>query len=282
MNSYRYSAGQFSKNFYTFKISGPDVQDFLQNQSTFDVSKLGDLNFHLTSFLDPQGRIECYGWLLKNADGYLYLVPEKLRDEAVERLNRYLISEDVIIEEPVLDLWTVVVGAKALQFKSGSTYEGLMFADHALLSKTSKFTDVISENDLDLWQHLNGWPSFSGSDFKKEIINNTLLFDLSVSNNKGCYPGQETVSKIATRRGAAYAQVLLETQEMTEPGSLIVFENKIGEALKSLEWDHHHYLTASVLRDFRVDGMTFSATLNSQEKKIRCSILSSPFGKELR
>jgi folate-binding protein YgfZ len=266
MNSYRYSSGQFSQNFYAIKISGDDVQDFLQNQSTFDVSTLDEHCFHLTSFLDPQGRIECYGWLLKNSDHYLYLVPEKIRDEAFERLNRFLISEDVTIDEPILERWTVVVGAKAFQFVNASTYQGLMFADPALMSRTAQFTDVIPEKDLDLWQNLNGWPSFSGSDFKKEIINNTLLFDLSVSSNKGCYPGQETVSKIATRRGAAYAQVLLESKGEVGPGSILVFENKIGEALKAYVWDDQHYLTASVLRDFRVEGMKITASINSQEK----------------
>ncbi len=267
MNSYRYSAGQFSKLLFTIKLSGNDVEEFLQNQSTSDVSSLIERTFHLTSFLDPQGRIECYGWLLKDSDHYLYLVPEKLRDEAIDRLNRYLISEDVSVNEPRLEKWTVVVGAKANFFADASDYKGVMFADSAILSRSPKLTEVISENDLELWQNLNGWPSFSGADFKKELINNTLLFDLSVSSSKGCYPGQETVSKIATRRGAAYAQVLLESDEAVAPGTISVFDNKIGEALKTFNWAQHYYLTASVLRDFRVEGMKITATINSQHKQ---------------
>lgn len=263
MNSFRFSAGKFSLRFHVFKLSGEDTQSFLSNQTTFDTNKIHEGEFHLISLLDPQGRIESYGWLLRDSSHYLYLVPEHLKDSSFERLNRFLISEDVTVEDPVFEDWICVVGAEALKHDGPDTFTGVMFADSAVLRR-SEVQDIpeIPEAQVDLWQGLTGWPSFSGSDFQKELITNSRLFDLSVSMDKGCYPGQETVSKISTRRGAAYSPVLLASKTQVSPGVVTSFGNKIGDAKKSFFWKDHHYLSASLLRDFRVEGMKLSAEVD--------------------
>nr|MBA2404408.1 tetratricopeptide repeat protein [Bdellovibrionales bacterium] len=124
---------------------------------------------------------------------------------------------------------------------------------------------TLSSSEVDLWRSLNGWPEFSGQDFVPEIINNLRLYDLSVSQNKGCYPGQETVSKIATRRGAAYSPVLLETDTMQSTGAIFIFDKKIGEIESCHEWDGVFYSSAKLLRDFRVAGMKITFLKDGKE-----------------
>ncbi len=268
MNSFRYFSGKFSRSFHSFKLEGPDVESFLQAQSTFNIQELPVGSFHLTAFLDPQGRNETFGWLLREEKNFLLLAPESLKDITTERLNRYLISEEVEIHGPYWEEWTSVVGSDAFLQKNSSSFTGEMFADKALLTRTNLGAAVaeIPDEDLDAWRALTGWPDFEGKDFQKEIINNNRLFDLCVSFNKGCYPGQETVSKIATRRGAAYGPVLLETTEKTEPGVVTNFGNKIGTAIGCYEWEKRFYLPASLLRDFRVEKMKVSASIDQQER----------------
>lgn len=267
LNQYRYDVGQFPISWNVFKLTGSDVVSFLQNQSTYNIDLLEDKKFHLVSFLDPQGRIECYGHICRDGSEYFYLVPELLKEAANERLNRYLISEDVTIEGPYWEDWLVILGAQSSQYKTDTTYSGEMFADEALLLKSEANPEIreLEESEIELWRGLSGWPSFTGADFQKELIVNIGLFDLSVTLNKGCYPGQETVSKIATRRGAAYSPVLLEVKSQLKPGAISNFDKKIGTSLDCYEWDGKFYLATNLLRDFRVENMKLTFILNEEE-----------------
>jgi len=264
INQYRYQCGQFPLAMGTFHLSGEDVFSFLQKQTTIDMSSFGLGEFRLTTFLDPQGRIETYGWILNQGQSYLYLVPEELLEATKERLERFLISEDVTIEERLIEPWWVVLGPKAKV--EGLSFAGQMFGENAFFipHRPVPLVSVIPDEVVNVWRTLNGWPDFTGKNFVKEIINNTRLFDLVVTMNKGCYPGQETVSKIATRRGAAYAPVLIETVLQLPAGEISNFENKIGTIISSHSLDEKFYSAANLLRDFRVDQLKISFSMSGQ------------------
>ncbi|HXH73673.1 MAG TPA: tetratricopeptide repeat protein [Bacteriovoracaceae bacterium] len=271
LNQYRYQSGQFAVSFYCFKLTGTDVFTFLQSQSTCDVKLLPRGTFHLAAFLDPHGRTECFGWLLNQGDNFLYHVPVLMKDAAHERLNRFLISEDVEVHAPSLsDLW-VVLGAKAEGPEN--SFLGTMFDEKAWMFKYGPIpvAPLVPDEEVNVWRGLTGWPKFDGSGVGKEIINNQRIYDLAVAPNKGCYPGQETVSKIATRRGAAYAPVLLEVNKPLAAGELSNFDKKIGTAGECFIWDGKYYLEASLLRDFRVEKMKVAFNLNgSSETGVVC------------
>ena len=262
LNQYRYHAGQFKQDFSVFKLTGSDVFSFLQNQSTIDAKLLNERSFHLAAFLDPQGRTECYGWLLRDNQDFLYLVPKALTEEALERLHRYLISEDVTIEGPSPEVWNIALGPE-VTLSHG--HEGILFDEKAYFSRELiASVPHMPEETVDDWRALSGWPTFSGAGFTKEIINNQRVFDLAVIMNKGCYPGQETVSKIATRRGAAYAPILLEVNEPLEAGEISNFGKKIGKITSTHKWEDKFYAEAVLLRDFRVAGMKVNFTLGEK------------------
>jgi folate-binding protein YgfZ len=253
ISEFRFSPGQFSITFSEFKLTGSDVRDFLDAQTTYNIQHLSAGEFHLTTFLDPQGKIETYGWLLNDNGTYFFLVPPALRERSLSRLNKFLVSEDVEIEDRGHQEWTFILRGK------GSGFSGVIFDEQAILRRIpEEGVPAIEKADRELWRKLNGWPSFDGQDFSSELINNLRLFDTALSMNKGCYPGQETVSKIATRRGAAYSPVLLETTHKLPAGDLLLSGNKIGTVAESLEWNGKIFVEARLLRDFRVEGMKIS------------------------
>lgn len=266
LNQFRYHAGQFQIPFYEVKFEGSEVLDFLQNQSTFDIDKVAGNSFQLISFLDPQGRVEAYGWLLKSDKDFSFLIPKLLKDQTIIRLNKFLISEDVTISDPEEKTYLVVIGPEAHNHTYNS-FKGKIFDEEAFLELGNPKGNLhtVSSEDVDLWRGLTGEPSFDGSDYAHTIINNLRLFDLSVMMNKGCYPGQETVSKIATRRGAAYSPVLLEVPERINGGEVLSFDKKIGTAHKTYHWNGKYYLACDLLRDFRVEKMKVHFTLNGKE-----------------
>lgn len=256
--TYRYSAGKFPVPFFVFKLTGSDVHFFLQNQSTFNFDLLKENEFHLTSFLDSTGRVEFFCWALKSNSVVLLLTPTLLKEQAHVRLEKFLISEDVTIDEMGIQNWNFVLGPKSFENLSAHSFKGMLFEEQAVLTQEDSTFPTISSVEVDLWRSLNGWPEFSGQGFTPEIINNLRLFDLSVTQNKGCYPGQETVSKIATRRGAAYSPVLLETKSQQTPGPIYIFDKKIGDIESCHQWNGLYYSSAKLLRDFRVAGMKIS------------------------
>lgn len=261
LETYRYDTGKVPVQFAVFELTGSDVTFFLQNQSTYNFQELKENDFHLVSFLDPQGRIEFYCWALKAPDRVLLLTPMLLKEVSHLRLEKFLISEDVTIEDRGVQDWTFIVGPKSFVHLQREDYAGTLFEEKAVLSKNSNNEiPTLKAEEVELWRALNGWPDFYGNHFIPEIINNLRLYDLSVSQNKGCYPGQETVSKIATRRGAAYSPVLIETSQRQIPGPIYIFEKKIGEIESCHEWNGVYYSSAKLLRDFRVSGMKIHFT----------------------
>ena len=266
LEPYRYGAGRFPVHFQTYELTGTDVLSFLQKQSTYNFSLLEDHHFHLMSMLDPQGRVEFYAWALKSSSKVILLVPLELKKIAIVRLEKFLISEDVTILDQGAQSWHFSVGPEAKSSCSVNSYNGVLFEEPAVLSQQiDKSLSLISNQDLNLWQALTGWADFTGKEFKSEIINNLRLYDLTVSSNKGCYPGQETVSKIATRRGAAYSPVLLEAAEPIEKGAIYYLDKKIGELTDCYLWQNSYFGTATLLRDFRVSGMQLAFIINERQ-----------------
>lgn len=268
LNQYRHHAGQFSVELAQIQLKGADVFSFLQAQSTLNVANLPGRSFHLMSFLDPQGRVESYGWILKQGEKISYLVAPSLVERSLERLNKFLISEDVEMSAPEIKSFVIILGPHSKEYASDEAASGVMFEEPAhLQSAPHPDLPLLRIEERELWRSLNGWPSFDGSDFTHEILNNLRLFDLSLSSNKGCYPGQETVSKIATRRGAAYSPVLVKIREKVSAGEITSFGKKIGTAFGCHEWQEDFYLTATLLRDFRVENMQLEFTLQDKNLK---------------
>lgn len=266
LNEYRFHAGQFPVEFYQVNFTGDDVVSFLQNQSTYDVKLVPPGSFQVISFLDPQGRVECYGWLTNTDNAFSFLIPKLILEKTIARLNKFLISEDVTISDAEIKQLQFLIGPDSKNFSGSTSWSGIVFDEAAFLQpKNSTQLKTLSQNEVETWRGLTGWPSFDGSDYNFSIINNLRLFDLSLVQNKGCYPGQETVSKIATRRGAAYSPVLIEMSVETKPGEITSFDKKIGTASACYQWENKFYLSAELLRDFRVENMKVHFTLNGSE-----------------
>jgi tetratricopeptide (TPR) repeat protein len=262
LDHFRYSKGQFKVSLSEVSLTGEDVISFLQTQCTYDINQIKEKSFQLISFLDPQGRVEFYGWLLRLNHHFKIVIPPLLIENSLKRLNKFLISEDVTISDPKTQDFYFILGPESSLFTLEG-FSGVMFDELCVLHFNSVAgTDFLSTDEIETWRGLTGWPSFDGSDYKFEILNNQRLFDLALSLNKGCYPGQETVSKINTRRGAAYHPVLIETNSSGKTGDIFSFGKKIGTCLGSYQWKGLYYLSVNLLRDFRVEGMKIDFSLN--------------------
>lgn len=99
LNSVKYGVGIYNRSeSAVIHMKGKDVLDFLQRISTNDVLKLEPYHYVSTLFINEKGRLIDRMILVRTEDDY-YLVGGKKNDAIIYRwLDRYIITEDVKIE----------------------------------------------------------------------------------------------------------------------------------------------------------------------------------------
>lgn len=230
-------------------LKGEDAQTFLNSQTTNDVLKLKKNQFHFSSMLDLAGRIESLFILLKKSETQFDLiVNEEDVERTFERLERFHISEEFDVSIEKIHSY-LITHDKNQKYPMGTYYfenDQIEFSkDSNLASDSSEIYDVLF--------------GIQKIDFKEklELINNTRYDELAVDYKKGCFPGQETVSKVNTRRGAAFKPVLLEcdsSQNVIFSESSILFnDKKVGKMIKSIFLEKKIFIMASLGREYRVD-----------------------------
>jgi folate-binding protein YgfZ len=194
-----------------FKILGSDSEDFLQGQLTNDVKALTDKTGQWTCRLNRTGKVIGFGLLIKIQKNEFYFLGEETPAlSLVQDLNKFIISEEVEIEE-LIQKFAFVMGPKAsivseFTFPFLQDFAGLVFNfENIALPK-------IQPEVLEIYRKLAGHPLWSEISEKK-FINETMLEEMGISYQKGCFLGQETVAKIKNNRGAATYPVLIRSSE---------------------------------------------------------------------
>jgi folate-binding protein YgfZ len=194
-----------------FSISGADSEEFLQGQLTNNVKALNEKTGDWTCRLSRTGKVIGFGLLVKKSkNNYIILGEEAPIIAMIQDLNKFIISEDVEIKEQV-QKFAFVLGPKANSF---SEYSFPFLQDFAGL--VFNFENIglpfIDSELLEVYRRLSGFPIWSEICDKK-FINETILEEIAISYQKGCFLGQETVAKIKNNRGAANYPVLIRSSE---------------------------------------------------------------------
>lgn len=241
--------------FSSIRIVGIDSCDFLNRQLTSNVLELRDNEFQHSSILDIKGRLVSSFYLLKmSPDEYFVIVQEDNEKVCLERFNLYLISEDVeleLVEKHFYSIFGIIP-------ESLEGFRGRMFNENCLLveTKPTELEELI-EVDYELLKFSSGEPQLGKEVKEGELFVNSYLTKTSLSMHKGCYPGQETVSKILNNRGAAKFPVCLVSKTKFKKNEIYVNSKKIGEILNYVHVDDEHYYYALINREYRVDQMSF-------------------------
>ncbi|MBY0517750.1 MAG: hypothetical protein K2P81_12645 [Bacteriovoracaceae bacterium] len=249
MSPFRITPAQSKIEFSHFLASGSDACEFIQGQSTQKLTE----SWSIHSFLDRSGKIECYFIAWKNNQDVTILLNEKLKENLKLRFEKFVISEDVTLNELTgSDWWIASGGHDDLEGHIGN-----LGGQKAWLSQTAQI-DVPHRAAAELESYLSwqGLPSLSASQDVGVIINQTRLFDSAVDLKKGCFPGQEVVAKIYHNRGAAWYPVLLEKISSAEQADVIEIDGQIIAKLKKNQ--DEQFIQAEILRDFRVEGIEIS------------------------
>lgn len=146
------------------EFSGPDAVRFLNGQVTQDVRKVMGTGLVLPSCVtDAKGRLQFRVWIAEGCGGVLVICREGMAEDLEARLTRYLIADDVEVRD---------------------------------VSDKFRIEDFgIPEMD-EAERIAKGIPKW-GAELKEGILPPEAGLDATdISYNKGCYIGQEVISRI--------------------------------------------------------------------------------------
>jgi len=215
-----------------FEISGNDAGSFLQGLVTGDIESLGNGEARHVGLLTPQGKIMFYFFVIGQTDGYLIDCPADQIDELVKRLTFYKLRAEVRLAKcndlKVSAGWGDVKESDL----SGIVFEAPRLVD---MGWRAISTQQVSPGSSSYHAHriALGVPDSidigSGETFPHEANFDQLN---GVSFTKGCYVGQEVVSRMQ-HRGTTKSRILKITGNVTlETGVEIRGnEKRIGQVL---------------------------------------------------
>lgn len=221
-------------------VSGDDTRDWLQGQITNQLTgaEIGDSVYGFV--LTLKGRVLADAWVLVREHDVWLDVPKAQVDALLERLDRYIIMEDVDLERRD-DLHVIAAQGVKAQGIDGEGWPSdrlgvggrqWVVPETAL---TEELDRIVSKADAlggglvshEAWVHahvVRGRPRF-GVDFGEQTYpQESGLTPIAVSFSKGCYIGQETVMMLQNRGKAP--KVLwrwkIDGIEPPAPGSAIM------------------------------------------------------------
>jgi folate-binding protein YgfZ len=209
------------------RISGKDRKKYLQSQITADIFLLKSKNYFLCGHCNEQGKV--YGTLLifKRFNEYFYILRKSILNKQIKAIKKYSVFSDVKFQQEKKLFFFGIIGKKSRYFlnkffkilpdKKNSiiNYDSItvifmkkiverfiLISSYEILSKfLEKIKDFSKFNCSDQWLLIDieeNIPIIDSQNllnfFPQEI--NLQKFKYGISFNKGCYIGQEQISKI--------------------------------------------------------------------------------------
>ena len=215
------------------KVGGDDAEHFLDNLVTCNIVNLEADQASFGALLTPQGKILFDFFVVKTADGYLLDTPSSLADDLLKRLTFYRLRAKVDLKL-MSDVNAYASSSKtldgAMYSVSDPRHSGLGYRHYTAEQMTSIAEDYNASrialgipaggadfNFGDAYPHETLMDQFGGVDFKK-----------------GCYVGQEVVSRMQ-HRGTAKKRVIVVTADTALPdfGTEITADGKPAGAMGS-------------------------------------------------
>ena len=212
-------------------VSGPDAEHFLQNILTTDLDRLAPGEARPGALLTPQGKI-LFDFLISRAGDNTFRLDCRadVADDFIRRLMLYRLraKADISKQEQVFVSADWGDDSSASQSDSISVTDG-RFADGSV---RRRYGQQAGDGDIGAWHTLRiaSGVAESGSDYQlSDAFPHDVLLDQAggVGFQKGCYVGQEVVSRMQ-HRGTARRRVLLVSADnpLPPPGTELTVDGR--------------------------------------------------------
>jgi folate-binding protein YgfZ len=220
-------------------VEGEDAETFLQNIVTTDLSVLGEGEARPGALLSPQGKI-LFDFLISRADTTRLLLdcPTALADDFVRRLTLYKLRAKAAIakqDQPFIAVsWGSDSGASETEStiagsNKAALLDGRFPAEASVLRRYALPLSAENAREVD-WHALRieHGVAESGTDYAVgDAFPHDVLLDENggVGFKKGCYIGQEVVSRMQ-HRGTARRRVMIASGVLPASGTAIMADGR--------------------------------------------------------
>lgn len=213
------------------RVSGADAKTFLQGLLTNSLDKTTEGRAIFAGLLSPQGKILFDFFVVADGEDFLIEAPAESAEALAKRLSFYKLRSNVTVEaEPAFAVAAAWGGVPTVP-DGAVTYADPRLPDlglRILLPDASSLDDAAcspaSEADYHAHRIALGAPQ-GGRDYAYgDTFPHEALYDQleGVDFKKGCYVGQEVVSRMQHRSSARKRVVPVEGDGPLEPGAEVV------------------------------------------------------------
>jgi len=215
------------------EVTGRDAYDFLQGLITNDMAKMAEKGALMAALLTPQGKINYEFFIVPQSDGFLLDTPKGGAADLLKKLSLYKMRASVDIKDLSASHMVFWFEQADVDLPDG----GVVFLDPRLdkmgkraiveLEHVGTFVEGLEaglDEDYIKARLALGLPE-GGHDYAfGDSFVHEAGYDLlnGVDFNKGCYVGQEVVSRMHHRGSVRKRIVMVEgMSDLPEPGSEI-------------------------------------------------------------
>ncbi len=212
-------------SFPLFKLEGADCITFLNSQTTFDVLRIKEGTIFRTCWLSPVGRFKALleGQMVGGCIEFVVLLGDI--QELIDGLNKVIFPVDRVNVIPCDQVRRLQIISMNQSWKETATQ---------WLSNKEKtpqsFLGIKAANKIILqeWKIKQGLP-----DRMNHVIQKCNPFEIGLSDfvnlEKGCYLGQETLSKVKNMGILKYQLRFFEYEGKLNSGEKLVLSSEYGE-----------------------------------------------------
>ena len=232
------------------RMTGADAFRFLNGQITNHLGKASESAAIQGSILNAKGKLSAHVFISKESDAsFLLDADPELREDLPARLERYIIADDVQIEDVTenFSIFHVIdesqatvtasirtVSANRLGFSGWDIWSAKEDASQLRQELTSSFAfcDDACAEVIRIEQGIPRW----GRELTSEIIPvEANLEQSSIDYAKGCYIGQEVVSrmKMSGQRNKSLCGLVSISGAVLQPGAHLASES---DPAKDVGW----------------------------------------------
>jgi folate-binding protein YgfZ len=274
------------------RVIGTDRTRFLNGQTTNDVRKSNELATQESCVLNAKGHLEAHLFFFSTAEAIWIDADERLRETLPARLERYIIADDVVIED--------VTDEFALFHAVGQTRPQIPEANFCLNSRRLLETgwdvwgagsdratmkralatqsEFIPPDVLEILRIESGIPRW-GCELTPEIIPpEARLETRAIDYEKGCYIGQEIISRMKMSGQARQRLCGVTAAAELSPGLELWAKEKIAGKITSATYSPRmraHIALAMIKRGFTAPGKALSAA--AAERNLDVHVVELPF-----
>lgn len=247
------------------KVSGDDAVSFMQSVFSNDVSKLEANSAQYQALFTANGELVANLWLMNYEQNYYFIVNNNLVEFFLKRLKMFVLRSKVLFEVLEAENLYLIFSDKVIDIDSLKLLPNLGLMNH----KPATDISPASMQEYKIFCIKNRIPNLdekSAGKYSGAFLN----LEAAISYQKGCFPGQELLSKFYRRHQVAKTTLAIKInkavkwQETEKVKVLLEDESVIGMEIINII-TYQQVTCALILTSIKNAAKIKNSKVNSKE-----------------